>query len=92
MERLVVFNSIILLKFISSSGLIPTQEALAILNFQVIPQSICTRYGLAVGANFVWLVRILMIVCYPISYPIGKVESLKLMLVSLVEFYRVLTT
>ncbi|XP_057524522.1 DUF21 domain-containing protein At4g14240-like [Amaranthus tricolor] len=39
---------------------------------EVIPQSICTRYGLAVGANFVWLVRILMIVCYPISYPIGK--------------------
>ncbi|XP_011010573.1 PREDICTED: DUF21 domain-containing protein At4g14240-like isoform X2 [Populus euphratica] len=40
---------------------------------EVIPQSICTRYGLAVGANFVWLVRILMIICYPISYPIGKV-------------------
>lgn len=40
---------------------------------EVIPQAICTRYGLAVGANFVWLVRILMIVCYPISYPIGKI-------------------
>ncbi|KMS98755.1 hypothetical protein BVRB_3g069320 [Beta vulgaris subsp. vulgaris] len=40
---------------------------------EVIPQAICTRYGLAVGANFVWLVRILMILCYPISYPIGKV-------------------
>ncbi|XP_074292175.1 DUF21 domain-containing protein At4g14240-like [Silene latifolia] len=40
---------------------------------EVIPQAICSRYGLAVGANFVWLVRILMIVSYPISYPIGKV-------------------
>ncbi|EEF45398.1 DUF21 domain-containing protein At4g14240 [Ricinus communis] len=40
---------------------------------EVIPQSICSRYGLAVGANFVWLVRILMIICYPISYPIGKI-------------------
>ncbi|KAL8490743.1 hypothetical protein ACS0TY_022655 [Phlomoides rotata] len=40
---------------------------------EVIPQAICTRYGLAVGANFVWLVRILMIVCYPIAYPIGKI-------------------
>ncbi|KAG8085478.1 hypothetical protein GUJ93_ZPchr0010g10152 [Zizania palustris] len=39
---------------------------------EVIPQAICTRYGLAVGANFVWLVRILMVICYPISYPIGK--------------------
>ncbi|KAL3749203.1 hypothetical protein ACJRO7_010318 [Eucalyptus globulus] len=40
---------------------------------EVIPQAICTRYGLAVGANFVWLVRILMIICYPIAYPVGKV-------------------
>ncbi|XP_021768951.1 DUF21 domain-containing protein At4g14240-like [Chenopodium quinoa] len=40
---------------------------------EVIPQAICTRYGLAVGANFVWLVRILLIICYPIAYPIGKV-------------------
>jgi metal transporter CNNM len=39
---------------------------------EVIPQAICTRYGLAVGANFVWLVRILMVICYPIAYPIGK--------------------
>lgn len=45
-----------------------------VLSFgEVIPQAICTRYGLAVGANFVWLVRFLMIVSYPISYPIGKV-------------------
>lgn len=40
---------------------------------EVIPQSICTRYGLAVGANFVCLVRVLMIICYPIAYPIGKI-------------------
>ncbi|CAN4091586.1 unnamed protein product [Withania somnifera] len=40
---------------------------------EIIPQAICSRYGLAVGANFVWLVRVLMIICYPISYPIGKV-------------------
>ncbi|CAK8531039.1 unnamed protein product [Lathyrus sativus] len=40
---------------------------------EVIPQAICSRYGLAVGANFVWLVRILMMICYPVAYPIGKV-------------------
>ncbi|MBA0795706.1 hypothetical protein Gohar_006548, partial [Gossypium harknessii] len=39
---------------------------------EIIPQAICSRYGLSVGANFVWLVRILMIICYPIAYPIGK--------------------
>ncbi|KAJ8426633.1 LOW QUALITY PROTEIN: hypothetical protein Cgig2_020569 [Carnegiea gigantea] len=41
---------------------------------EFIPQAICTRYGLAVGANFVWLVRVLMIICYPIAYPIGKLH------------------
>ncbi|KFK42688.1 hypothetical protein AALP_AA1G026800 [Arabis alpina] len=40
---------------------------------EIIPQAICSRYGLAVGANFLWLVRILMVICYPIAYPIGKV-------------------
>ncbi|KAK1351749.1 CNNM transmembrane domain-containing protein [Heracleum sosnowskyi] len=40
---------------------------------EVIPQAICSRYGLAVGANFIWLVRVLMIICYPVSYPIGKI-------------------
>ncbi|KAM1805475.1 hypothetical protein ACFX12_031224 [Malus domestica] len=40
---------------------------------EIIPQSICSRYGISVGANFVWLVRILMIICYPIAYPIGRV-------------------
>ncbi|XVE86150.1 hypothetical protein DITRI_Ditri18aG0012900 [Diplodiscus trichospermus] len=39
---------------------------------EVIPQAICTRYGPAVGANFAGLVWILMIICYPIAYPIGK--------------------
>ncbi|KAJ9543071.1 hypothetical protein OSB04_022778 [Centaurea solstitialis] len=40
---------------------------------EVIPQAISTRYGLAVGANFVGLVRVLMIICFPIAYPVGKV-------------------
>ncbi|XP_021844196.1 DUF21 domain-containing protein At4g14240 isoform X2 [Spinacia oleracea] len=45
-----------------------------VLSFgEVIPQAICTRYGLAVGANFIWFVRVLMIVTYPISFPISKV-------------------
>ncbi|CAA7028040.1 unnamed protein product [Microthlaspi erraticum] len=39
---------------------------------EVIPQAICSRYGLAVGANLVWLVRILMVLSYPISFPVAK--------------------
>ncbi|RAL38203.1 hypothetical protein DM860_017408 [Cuscuta australis] len=45
---------------------------------EIIPQAVCSRYGLAVGASFVWLVRILMIICFPIAYPIGKVLDLVL--------------
>nr|POE54698.1 putative duf21 domain-containing protein [Quercus suber] len=34
----------------------------------VILQAICTRYGLTIGANFIWLVRVLMIIFYPIAW------------------------
>ena len=43
---------------------------------QVIPQAICSRYGLAIGANLVWLVRILMVICFPVAYPVAKVNHL----------------
>ncbi|EFJ05730.1 hypothetical protein SELMODRAFT_431347 [Selaginella moellendorffii] len=39
---------------------------------EVLPQAICARYGLAIGANLVWLVKVVMVVCYPMSYPVGK--------------------
>jgi hypothetical protein len=39
---------------------------------QVIPQAVCSRYGLAIGASLVWLVKVLMLICLPVSYPVGK--------------------
>ncbi|XP_019092842.1 PREDICTED: DUF21 domain-containing protein At4g14240-like isoform X3 [Camelina sativa] len=38
----------------------------------VIPQVICCSFGLLLGAQFHWLIRVVMILCYPIAYPIGK--------------------
>lgn len=38
------------------------------------PQAICTRYGLTVGATMAPVVRVLLLLFYPISYPISKVE------------------
>lgn len=38
---------------------------------EVIPQSICVRYGLQIGAFFTPFVTVLMIVMYPIAYPIS---------------------
>ncbi len=40
----------------------------------MIPQAVYSRHGLAIGANLVWLVKILMVLCFPISYPVGKVH------------------
>lgn len=40
---------------------------------EILPQSICSRYGLQVGAYSAWFVRLLMILTAPISWPIAKV-------------------
>lgn len=39
---------------------------------EIIPQAVCTRYGLAVGANCAPLVRLLMFLTAPIAWPISK--------------------
>eukprot|EP00897_Mesotaenium_endlicherianum_P004401 jgi/Mesen1/398/ME000010S_10859 len=39
---------------------------------EVIPQAVCTRYGLAIGASCVWVVRFLMYACWIISWPISQ--------------------
>lgn len=41
---------------------------------QIIPQSLCTRYGLAIGATVAPLVRVLIWFWFPIAYPISKVR------------------
>uniref|UniRef100_A0A2P2K1Y6 CNNM transmembrane domain-containing protein n=1 Tax=Rhizophora mucronata TaxID=61149 RepID=A0A2P2K1Y6_RHIMU len=40
---------------------------------EILPQAICTRYGLIVGAAVAPLVRVLLMLFFPISYPISKV-------------------
>ncbi|KAJ8536817.1 hypothetical protein K7X08_035218 [Anisodus acutangulus] len=39
---------------------------------EIIPQAICSRYGLSIGARLSPLVRLLVIVVFPLSYPISK--------------------
>lgn len=39
---------------------------------EIIPQAVCSRYGLSVGAKLAGVVRVLLLVFLPISYPISK--------------------
>eukprot|EP00887_Chlorella_sp_A99_P002918 scaffold6.g2918.t1 len=46
----------------------------AILIFgEIIPQAVCKRYGLTIGAYLAWLVRLLMLITGIITWPIGKI-------------------
>ncbi|RDY09123.1 DUF21 domain-containing protein, partial [Mucuna pruriens] len=39
---------------------------------EIIPQALCSRYGLSVGATMSPFVRVLMLVFFPISFPLSK--------------------
>ncbi|KAJ0026163.1 hypothetical protein Pint_08955 [Pistacia integerrima] len=40
---------------------------------EIMPQALCTRYGLTVGATMAPVVRVLLWLFFPVSYPISKV-------------------
>ncbi|XP_064081408.1 unextended protein-like [Macrobrachium nipponense] len=57
-----------------TTGLIAiiTSTAAIVVFGEIVPQAICTRYSLAVGARSVWLVKLFMVITGPASYPISK--------------------
>nr|XP_056702405.1 metal transporter CNNM4-like [Euleptes europaea] len=40
---------------------------------EIIPQAICSRHGLAVSANTLLITRLVMLLTFPVSYPISKI-------------------
>jgi hypothetical protein len=43
---------------------------------QILAQAVCTRFGLTVGAAMAPLVRVLLLLFFPISYPVSKVRQI----------------
>ncbi|KAJ8985325.1 hypothetical protein NQ317_008355 [Molorchus minor] len=71
----VFVNSIftILLDGLTSGLIAVIFSTIAIVLFgEITPQAVCSRHGLAVGANTIWITKVVMIITFPLSYPVSK--------------------
>lgn len=49
-------------------------SVILVLSFgELIPQALCTHYGLQIGSMFAWFVYILQFLFFPLAYPLGKI-------------------
>lgn len=46
---------------------------LLVIFSEIIPQAVCSRHGLAIGAFFAWPVRILICILFIVAWPIAKI-------------------
>ncbi|KAL4582093.1 hypothetical protein LXL04_006633 [Taraxacum kok-saghyz] len=69
MEALPIFLNKLVPEYVA----IILSVTLILLFGEIIPQSICTRYGMVIGAAVTPLVRVLVWIWFPIAYPISKV-------------------
>ncbi|XP_076257609.1 metal transporter uex isoform X3 [Rhynchophorus ferrugineus] len=71
----VLVNSIftILLDGLTSGLIAVIFSTLAIVLFgEIFPQAVCSRHGLAVGANTIYITKFVMILTFPLSYSVAK--------------------
>ncbi|KAG8368530.1 hypothetical protein BUALT_Bualt15G0055200 [Buddleja alternifolia] len=68
MEALPIFLD----SLVTAWGAILISVTLILLFGEIIPQSVCSRHGLAIGATVAPVVRVLVWICFPVAYPISK--------------------
>ncbi|OAY78860.1 DUF21 domain-containing protein, partial [Ananas comosus] len=68
MEALPIFLD----SLVTAWGAILLSVTLILLFGEIIPQAVCSRYGLAIGAAVAPVVLVLVWICSPVAYPISK--------------------
>ena len=63
----------ILLESVLGSGVyaVVASTIVIVIFGEIIPQAICSRYGLMIGAYTIWLTYFFMVVTFPLSFPIS---------------------
>lgn len=53
-------------------GFISTTICLTMFG-EILPQAVCARYGLAIGAKTIWITWIVIFITFPVAFPLSKI-------------------
>ncbi|KII72238.1 Metal transporter CNNM4 [Thelohanellus kitauei] len=74
-----IFNatSTVIVEDLTTSMMAIIISTILIVTFcELLPQSICSQYGLFISANTTFMTEILCVVTWPVSFPLGKILNL----------------